>query len=86
MTCSITIIRRGKPVAEVKGVEVGEPLYDDIEELKRLRDEVEALEIGPYIHDDEQFEIDVESTLLDLYEKIGYLKQRVERLENERRS
>ena len=34
---------------------------------------------------DEEFEINVESTLLDLYEKVGILKERIERLENERR-
>ena len=38
-----------------------------------------------YVDVDEEFDINVENCLLDLYEKVGILKQRIERLENERR-
>ena len=83
MTCSITIIRRGKPVAEVKGVDIGEPLYDD--ELARARraivQHIAEQELLDEVVEEDTFEIDVESTLLDLYEKVGILKERIEKLE-----
>lgn len=56
MGCSINIIRKIKPVREVKYVPTPE-LYED------------------------EFEVNVESALLDLYEKVGILKQRIDKLE-----
>jgi hypothetical protein len=58
MSCSINIIRRSKPVREVK--------YVPDPEMEKI-----------------MYDISVEECLLDIYEKIGYIKERLERLEND---
>ena len=69
MTCSINIVRKANPKCECKHVPV------EIERAIIQRDAEKEL-----LKELEQ-EVNVERCLLDLYEKVGILKQRIEKLE-----
>ena len=83
MTCSINIVRKAKPECECKYINV-----DDVE-LERARraiiQHIAEQELLAEICEEELKQeiqdINVERCLLDLYEKVGILKQRIEKLE-----